>query len=198
MFASLFVPYTNSHFWTDQNQTLHTSLPWSGRDRRICMVRKCLTFSTFLTFVGSWCRILGTKWLQARVIRDNVISVILAGVSATSRKWRCSRRQFCVSDQIFALLKQVSVEPFYLDIFCRETRDSHYKCCHGITKTWFSFVFQSYIHRSQLYTIYVGRYVKCLKFLFDFNQTWCLSTVWNRKPTHHISRKSLQWEPSWY
>jgi len=78
--------------------------PWSGRDRRVCMVRKCLTFSTFLTFVGSWCRILGTKWLQARVIRDNVISVILAGVSATSRKWRCSRRQFCVSDQIFALL----------------------------------------------------------------------------------------------
>jgi len=32
----------------------------------------------------------------ARVIRDSVISVILAGVSATLRKWRCSRRQLRV------------------------------------------------------------------------------------------------------
>jgi hypothetical protein len=46
----LFVPYTNSHFRNNRNQTLHTSLPWSGRDRRVCMVRKCLTFSTFFTF----------------------------------------------------------------------------------------------------------------------------------------------------
>jgi hypothetical protein len=45
------------------------------------MVRKCLIFSTFLAAaVGSEYRILGTKWLQARVIRDSVISVILAGV----------------------------------------------------------------------------------------------------------------------
>jgi hypothetical protein len=97
MFVCLFVPYTNSHFQTNLNQTLHTTPPWSGRDRRVCMVRKCLTFSTFLTFsVGSGCRILGTKWLPARVIRDSVISVILAGVCVTSRKWRCSRRQFRV------------------------------------------------------------------------------------------------------
>jgi len=97
LFVCLFVPYTNSHFWTNLNQTLHTSPPWSGRDRRVCMVQKCLTFSTFLTFsVGSECRILGTKWLLARVICDSVISVILAAVSVTSRKWRCSRRQFCI------------------------------------------------------------------------------------------------------
>jgi hypothetical protein len=97
LFVCLFAPYTNSHFWTDLNQTLHISPPWSGRDRRVCMVRKCLNFSTILTlFVGSGCRILGTKWLLARVIRDSVISVILAGVSVTSRKWRCSRRQFRV------------------------------------------------------------------------------------------------------
>jgi len=93
----LFVPYTNSHFWTNLNQTLHISPPWSGRDCRVCMVRKCLTVSTFLTFfIGSECRILGTKWLPAQVIRDSVISVILAAVSVTSRKWRCSRRQFRV------------------------------------------------------------------------------------------------------
>jgi len=53
--------------------------------------------STFLTvFIGGECRILGTKCLPARVIRDRVISVILAGVSVTSRKWRCSGRQFRV------------------------------------------------------------------------------------------------------
>jgi len=32
----------------------------------------------------------------ARVFRDSVIFVILAGVNVTSRKWRCSRRQFRV------------------------------------------------------------------------------------------------------
>jgi hypothetical protein len=46
-----------------------------------------MAFSTFFTFfVGSECRILGTKWLPGQVIRDNVISVILAAVSVTSRK----------------------------------------------------------------------------------------------------------------
>jgi hypothetical protein len=36
-FVCLFVPYTNPHFWTNLNHTLHTSPPWSGRDPRICM-----------------------------------------------------------------------------------------------------------------------------------------------------------------
>jgi len=45
-------------------------------------------------FVGSECRILSTKWLLAQVIRDGVMSVILAAVSVTSRKWRS--RQFHV------------------------------------------------------------------------------------------------------
>jgi len=41
--------------------------PSSGRDRRVRMVRKCLTFSTFMTFfVGNDCRILGIKWLPAQ------------------------------------------------------------------------------------------------------------------------------------
>jgi len=62
MFACLFVPYKNSHFWTNLNQILHTSLPWSGRDRRVCMVRKCLTFLPFLTFfVGSCQPIMGNQ-----------------------------------------------------------------------------------------------------------------------------------------
>jgi hypothetical protein len=97
LFVCLFVPYTNSHFWTDLDQTLRTYPPWSWRDRRVCMVRKCLIFSNFFTFlVGIECQIFGTKWLPAQVIRDSVISVILSAVSVTSRKWRCSRRQFRV------------------------------------------------------------------------------------------------------
>ena len=37
LFVCLFVPYTNPHFWTDLNQTLHTSPPSSGGGRRVCM-----------------------------------------------------------------------------------------------------------------------------------------------------------------
>jgi len=67
LFVCLFVPYTNPHFWTSLNQTLHTSPPSSGRDRRVCMVRKCLTlFYLFDLFAGNECRILGTTWLLAQ------------------------------------------------------------------------------------------------------------------------------------
>jgi hypothetical protein len=49
----LFVPYTNAHFWTSLNQTLHTAPPWSGRDGRVCMDPHFLTFLTFfLSFSG--------------------------------------------------------------------------------------------------------------------------------------------------
>jgi hypothetical protein len=37
-------------------------------------------------FFGSGYRMIGTKWLPARVIRDSVISVILVGVNVTSPK----------------------------------------------------------------------------------------------------------------
>jgi len=43
----MFVPYTNPHFWTDRNQTLHTSPPWSGRDRSACMGPQYFTFPTY-------------------------------------------------------------------------------------------------------------------------------------------------------
>jgi len=60
----MFVPHTNPHFWTDRNQTLHTSPPWSGRDRRVCMGLKYFTFPTSSTyFVGSACRFVRSRWL---------------------------------------------------------------------------------------------------------------------------------------
>jgi len=117
----MYVTYTNSHFWTDLNQTLHTSLPWSGRDCRVCMDPNVLTSSTFWgLFLGGHCRIMGTRWLLARplsaiplhlwfqlvfvwhhqqyvvadgVIRGSLISVILAGVPLTLQTWHRSRRQ---------------------------------------------------------------------------------------------------------
>jgi len=62
----LFVPYTNPHFWTVRNQTLHTTHPWSGRDRRVCMGPQYFTFPTFSTyFVGSGCRFVRSRWLPA-------------------------------------------------------------------------------------------------------------------------------------
>ena len=64
MNVSLFVPYTNPHFWTDRNQTLHTSPPWSGRDRRVCMGPQYVTFPIFTTyFVGSVCWFVRSRWL---------------------------------------------------------------------------------------------------------------------------------------
>ena len=124
LFVCLFVPYTNPHFWTSLNQTLHTSPPSSGRDRRVCMVRKCLTLFYFFDLLrrervqnpghnmAAGARnfrysvmsvILADVSVTShcsrrhlpRVIRDSVISVILAGVSVTSRKWRCSGRHLC-------------------------------------------------------------------------------------------------------
>ena len=67
LFVCLDVPYTNSHFWTDLNQTLHTSPPWFGRDSWVCMSPQYFTFSTLSTSsVGSECRILGRRWLPAK------------------------------------------------------------------------------------------------------------------------------------
>ena len=66
MFVCKFVPYTNPHFWTDRNQTLHTSPPSSGRGRRVCMGPQYFTFPTFSAhFVGSGCPLLRSTWLPA-------------------------------------------------------------------------------------------------------------------------------------
>jgi hypothetical protein len=32
-----FLTCTDWYFWTNLNQTLHTSPSWSGRDRTVCM-----------------------------------------------------------------------------------------------------------------------------------------------------------------
>ena len=93
----LFVCTSTLYKFTFLNRSQPNFAHISPLARRVCMVWKCLTFSTFLTFfVGSECWILGTKWLPAQFIRDSVISVILAAVSVSSRKWRCIRRQFRV------------------------------------------------------------------------------------------------------
>jgi hypothetical protein len=68
LFVCLFVPYTNPHFWTDRNQTLHTAPLWSGRDRRVCIGPKFLTSSTFWTifsFVAA-----AELWVQDGCRRD--------------------------------------------------------------------------------------------------------------------------------
>jgi hypothetical protein len=51
LFVCLFVPYTNPHFLTDLNRTLHTSPPSSGEGRTVCVDPKYLTlFDIFVIF----------------------------------------------------------------------------------------------------------------------------------------------------
>jgi hypothetical protein len=50
----MYITHTNPHFWTDLNQTLHTSPPWSGGGRTVCMDPEYFNFPTISTyFVGS-------------------------------------------------------------------------------------------------------------------------------------------------
>jgi len=104
-FVCLFVPYTNPHFSTNLNQTLYTSPPLSGRDRRVCMVRRCLTF--FYLF-----DLLHMKRVQnpghnmaagTRHFLHSVISVILVGGSVTSR---CSRQHLprVIRDSVISVI----------------------------------------------------------------------------------------------
>jgi hypothetical protein len=122
LFVCLFVPYTNPHFWTNRNKTLHTSSPWSGRDLGYVWVRNSWPLRHFGPFFfKSHCRIMGTRWLPARpfsaiplypwfqlvfawrhrhyvvagggVVRGSLMSVFLAVVPLTSRKLHRSRRQ---------------------------------------------------------------------------------------------------------
>jgi hypothetical protein len=87
LFVCMYGTYTNSNFWTDLNQTLHTSPSRSGRDRRVCMDPKFLTSSTFWNFF-LWRPLQnhGHKMAAgATVFRDALISVIPAGVLVTSQ-----------------------------------------------------------------------------------------------------------------
>jgi hypothetical protein len=118
----MYVPYTNSHFWTDLNQTLHISPPWSEETVGYVWARNSWPLRPLgpLFFRGH-CRIMGTRWLPTRpfsaiplypwfqlvfawrhrhyvaagggVIRGSLISVILAAVPLTSWKLHRSRRQ---------------------------------------------------------------------------------------------------------
>jgi hypothetical protein len=107
--------------FTFLNQTLYTSPPSSGRDQRVCMVRKCLTLfylfdllrkervqnpghnmaagakhfrHSVISVILADVRVTSccSRRHLARAICDSVISVILTGVSMTSRKWRSCRR----------------------------------------------------------------------------------------------------------
>jgi hypothetical protein len=100
----MFVPYTNPHFWTDWNQTLHTSPLWSGRDCRVCMGPQYFTFSNY--FVGSGCRPVRSRWLPAPHCPATAlypwcgacwcdVMDMMCTVGCTMKTWR-SKRNACV------------------------------------------------------------------------------------------------------
>jgi hypothetical protein len=84
----------NLYKFTFLNQTLHTSPPWSGRDRRVCMDPKFMTFTTFCAlFLWGPLQNRGHKMTAgATFFRDTLTSVISAGVHVTSPTWRRRRR----------------------------------------------------------------------------------------------------------
>ena len=89
----LFVSYTNPHFWTDRNQTLHTSPPWSGRDRRVCMGPQYFTFPTFSTyFVGSLCQFVRSRWLPAPHRTATALYPWCGRAGVTSRTVGCAMK----------------------------------------------------------------------------------------------------------
>jgi len=96
----MFVPYTNPHFWTDRNQTLHTSPPPSGRDRRVCMGPQYFTFPTFSTyFVGGRCVATPNRWLPAPHCTATALYPRAGVTSRTvgcAMKTRKSERNECV------------------------------------------------------------------------------------------------------
>jgi len=59
--------YTNSHFWTDLNQTLHTSPPWAGRDRGYVWARNSWPFGPFFFSLGATAE----SWAQDGFRRDH-------------------------------------------------------------------------------------------------------------------------------
>jgi len=106
LYVCLFVPYTNPHFWTALNQTLHTSPLWSGRDRRVCMGPQYFTFPTFLAyFVWSGCWFVRSIWLPAPhypatpllgYIRDAACAGVMSHTVACAMKTRRSERNACM------------------------------------------------------------------------------------------------------
>jgi len=87
VFVCLYGNYINPHFWTDLNQTLHTSPPWSGGSRRVCMDPQYFNFPTFSTyFVGSECRFVRVRWLPAT--EPPPPFCVISRVGVTSRTWR--------------------------------------------------------------------------------------------------------------
>jgi hypothetical protein len=86
MFVCMHGTYTNPQFWTNLKQTLHTSPPWSARDRRVCMDLKFLISSNFWAlFLWRPLQNHGHKIAAgATVFRDILLSVIPVGFRVTS------------------------------------------------------------------------------------------------------------------
>jgi hypothetical protein len=88
LFVCLYGTYTNPHFWTDLNQTLHMSPPWSGGGHRVCMDPQYFNFPTFSTyFVGSECLFVCRRWLPAPESPATVLYPVLV--------WRHRRDVHC-------------------------------------------------------------------------------------------------------
>jgi hypothetical protein len=131
----LFVRYTNTHFWTDLNQTLHTAPPGLEENVGYVLARKSLPlrhFGPFFfrghkmaagatvfrdTFISVVQLVFTSRhWhyvvAEGEDIRDSLISVILAGVPITSRKLHSSRRIVICRSVVSLILVVLRVTPW--------------------------------------------------------------------------------------
>jgi hypothetical protein len=85
----------NLYKFTFLNQTSHTSPPWPGRDRRVCIDPKFLTSLTFrAVFLWGPLQNHGHKMAAgATIFRNTLIAVIPPGVCVVSPTLRCRRRR---------------------------------------------------------------------------------------------------------
>jgi hypothetical protein len=125
LFVCLFVPYTNPHFWTNLNQTLHTSPQWPGGGRRVCMDPQYWTpFDLFNLFCQKPVQNPGHK--------------LAAGprVIATALYPWCSRRHLRQESSATAYIRDVADDTFafVLEVSCtvdnaETTRRSERNAC---------------------------------------------------------------------
>jgi hypothetical protein len=75
-------------------------------------------------------------------------------------------------------------------------RDTNIKSVATETHQWCLSYIVNYIRLCQRHKKVLKSLVKCLVFLFDFNQTSFFTTDFNKSPQYKISQKSVEWEPS--
>jgi hypothetical protein len=127
LFVCFYGTYTKPHIWTDLNQILHTSPPWSGGGRRVCTDPQYFNFPTFsMYFVGSEYRFVRRRWLPAPE-RYTPCWCDVTGVTCTvcnALTTRRSERNTCVCGNGNLMRREERKNKLHLKLHCIYTNDN--------------------------------------------------------------------------